>query len=103
MPRHAFGSGKPVISRVSWHTEGATPALIRKLMEGVKRDLILGPRFKRPPFPRAVFERQTAAIAPHPDAPKPPLWSEGAKALDKIAKISWPPQRTKPTTQEQAA
>lgn len=81
-------------------TAGATPALLRQLMEGVKRDLVLGERFRQPLDARSVFERLVAVVRPHHDATLPHLW-DGGWALDKIAKLPWPP--TIPAEQEAAA
>jgi SpoVK/Ycf46/Vps4 family AAA+-type ATPase len=81
-------------------TSGASPAVLRQLMEGVKRDLVLSPKFKQPCDARAVFARQKVAVRPHADATQPPLWSE-AWALQSISAISWPP--VDPRGQEKAA
>lgn len=76
-------------------TAGATPALLRALMEGVKRNLILAPRLRVDASARSTFERVLTATRPHEDAILPALWG-GAWALDRIAKLPWPPEMRRP-------
>ncbi|CAO3446687.1 Cell division protein FtsH (EC 3.4.24.-) [Azospirillum argentinense] len=73
------------------HTAGASPALLRQLMEGVRRDLVLSPKFNRDTSALAVFRRITTSVRPHADMTSPPLWSE-RKALEAVSKIAWPPE-----------
>jgi len=74
-------------------TQGASPALLRGLMEGVKRALVLGPRLRRDiGSAPAVFRPIVASLAPPPEMTPPPLWAgDGAEAL---AGLAWPPERT---------
>lgn len=74
-------------------TAGASPALLRQLMEGIKRDLVLSPRFQRSLDMQAVFGRTLAAIAPHPDLAVPRLWSVTEKCLKEMSATAWPPER----------
>lgn len=74
-------------------TAGASPALLRALMEGVKRTLIVGPRTGRKiDDPGEVFASVVAAVAPAPEYAPPPLWE-----LDDFRDISrllvWPMPR----------
>jgi SpoVK/Ycf46/Vps4 family AAA+-type ATPase len=69
---------------------GATPALLRQLMEGVKRDIILAPRLRHAADARSVFARVVGTTRPHEDATMPELW-EGGWAIDRVAKLPWPP------------
>ena len=80
------------MAKLTMVTAGAIPALLRQLMEGVKRDLILSSRFNMPNSPRAVFERVLAIVQPHEDAHLPPLWN-GNLDLSILNSISWPPTR----------
>ena len=74
-------------------TRNCSPSLLRQLMEGVKRTLVLAPKLHVDiSKPAAVFGHVIAAIAPPPEMPQPPLWKERA-ALDQIAGITWPPAR----------
>jgi SpoVK/Ycf46/Vps4 family AAA+-type ATPase len=78
-------------------TEGASPALLRGLMEGVKRSLILAPRLRRAvDDPCRVFGAIIAALEPPSELSKPPLWTEaGQQAL--AAFKAWPPARGEAT------
>ncbi|MEW5729979.1 MAG: ATP-binding protein [Pseudomonadota bacterium] len=75
-------------------TDGAPPALLRQLMEGVKRDLILSPRLGRSTDAREVFERLIATVRPHPDYTKPPLWSDFNTKQRVSEVMAWPPVLT---------
>lgn len=78
-------------------TDGAAPSLLRQLMEGVKRLLVLGERIRQPATSAAVaFGSIAAQTKPHPDYEPPLLWSQTGKALEEIiraAKGRWPPAR----------
>lgn len=71
-------------------TAGASPAVLRQLMEGLKRDVVLSPRFEQKQDPVSVFKRVMVSVRPHADAMLPPLWKE-QWAMDEIEKIAWPP------------
>ena len=74
-------------------TAGASPAVLRALMEGVKRSLIVGPKIGRPiDDPVAVFGSVVAAVAPAPEYTPPPLWADTA-AIGTLAALSWPMPR----------
>ncbi|MBF0305169.1 MAG: AAA family ATPase [Alphaproteobacteria bacterium] len=72
-------------------TEGAAPSLLRQLMEGVKRDLILSPRLSRETGAAAVFERLIAMVRPHPDYTPPPLWTDFNTKARIAEAMTWPP------------
>ncbi len=78
-------------------TDGAAPSLLRQLMEGVKRLLVLGERIRQPATSAAAaFGAIAAQTKPHPDYEPPFLWSQTSKALEEItraAKDQWPPAR----------
>lgn len=76
---------------LSGATRGASPAMLRKLAESVKRDLVLAPRLKIPTDPASMFDRAVMQSPPHADAQTPPLWENPAKAAAKIAEF-WPPK-----------
>jgi hypothetical protein len=73
-------------------TTGATPALLRNLMEGIKRDLILQGRFGGDNTPEAVIGRVVAAIQPHAEMAQPPLWAD-AGCMRHLSNLPWPPAR----------
>lgn len=76
-------------------TRGCSPSLLRQLMEGMKRTLVLSERLRFDVSrPEAVFGHVIASIAPPPEMqPQPPLWADG-QAIDRIESIAWPPTRT---------
>lgn len=67
----------------------ATPALIREWCEGLKRNIVVGPRVGWPMDRERTIERVLAAVQPHPDNGKPSLWSLGAKHHS-IKSLPWP-------------
>lgn len=74
-------------------TYGASPALLRGLMEGLKRAIVLSPRLRRDVGDvRAVFAAVISAVRPPPEFDPPPLWETGAD-LSKLSRLSWPLQR----------
>ena len=69
-------------------TNGATPALLRQLCEGIKRELVLGPRMSLPIDFHSVLARVLAYCVPHEDMYRPPLWDSASSiASPKV----WPP------------
>ena len=66
-------------------TEGATPDLLRKLCEGLRRQAVVYPDRSR----EVTFARLFAAVHPHPDLPRPPLWDNGA-GDPAILALPWP-------------
>jgi SpoVK/Ycf46/Vps4 family AAA+-type ATPase len=74
-------------------TRGCSPSLLRQLMEGMKRTLILAPRLHFDVSrPEVVFAHVIASIAPPPEMQQPPLWSD-ARSLSQIEAMTWPPVR----------
>lgn len=74
-------------------TYGASPALLRGLMEGMKRAIVLAPKLRRDiSDPVAVISAVLASVQPPPEFDPPPLWLPGAD-LSKLASIVWPPAR----------
>lgn len=72
-------------------TSGASPALLRGLMEGVKRALILGPKLGWDVSkPESVFRRILLGIKPPPEVAPPPLWHDDG--LASIGDLAWPPR-----------
>jgi SpoVK/Ycf46/Vps4 family AAA+-type ATPase len=75
-------------------TRGCSPSLLRQLMEGMKRTLVLAPRLHLDVSqPEKVIAHVIASIAPPPEMPSPPLWSDGNRALSQLKEIAWPPTR----------
>ncbi|HZT24125.1 MAG TPA: ATP-binding protein [Pseudolabrys sp.] len=74
-------------------TEGASPALLRALMEGMKRALVVGPRTGRSvDDPVSFFAPIIAATAPAPEYVPPPLWAS-PDAVMALGAMVWPMRR----------
>lgn len=73
-------------------TEGASPSILRQLVEGLKRRLITGPKLKQPidTF-EAVFRPITASISMPPEFAPPPLWATPDRAYTVMNTHEWPP------------
>ena len=81
------------LDRLCELTDGASPALLRGVMEGVKRALVIGPRIGRDlSQPVPVFARIVASVMPPPEIMPPPLWEPGGAAA--LAAMTWPPRRS---------
>lgn len=84
---------------------GSSPALMRQWCEGLKRQLVIGPKAGWNMERERVIERLLAANAPHPDLPRPRLWDRGP-ADPAIREMAWPPVRadaSRATTPERTA
>jgi len=74
-------------------TCGCSPSLLRQLMEGMKRSLVLAHRLHVDiSSPVDVFGRIVASIAPPPEMEQPPLWAD-TRALGTLTGMDWPPAR----------
>lgn len=74
-------------------TRGAAPSLLRQVMEGIKRTIVLGQRLRLPiDDPKAVLRIVLEHARPHPDYAPPPLWANPTLA-DLFAPEVWPPAR----------
>lgn len=68
--------------------EGA-PALMRQFCEGLKRQLVIGPKVGWDMDRERVIARMIAAVAPHPSLPQPRLWRLGPRD-PAVADLPWP-------------
>lgn len=84
-----YGLPEPALGALADACGTASPALMRALCEGIKRQLVLGPRTGWPMDKRAVVGRVIAAVAPAPDAGKPRLWAQGVEDLA-VRSMPWP-------------
>lgn len=78
-------------------TRGCSPSLLRQLMEGMKRVLVLAPRLQQTTDvgrPEMVFGHVIASISPPPEMEQPPLWAN-SRALNELKALAWPPTRNK--------
>ena len=71
---------------------GASPALMRQLCEGLKRQLVVGPRVGWDMERDATIERVLAAFAPHPDLERPRLWDRRRRDRA-VQAMPWPLER----------
>jgi SpoVK/Ycf46/Vps4 family AAA+-type ATPase len=71
----------------------AAPALMRQFCEGLKRQLIIGPKCKWDMDREAVVTRLITSVAPHPDLQRPRLWTRG-KDDPCVKGLPWPLQAT---------
>lgn len=76
------------IDTLSHLTEGAAPSLLKQLIEGIKRDVVLAPRLNLDPAPRAIFQRIIASVKPHESYDPPQLWAD-TDALKYVEKMTW--------------
>lgn len=69
--------------------ETASPALMREFCEGLKRQLVIGPKVNWDMRRDAVIDRLVTQIQPHPDVGKPRLWSHASRDAA-VAELPWP-------------
>lgn len=84
-----YGLPSDVLDQLAESFATASPALMRQFCEGMKRQIVIGPKVGWPMERDAVISRMLAAIEPHPDLGKPRLWSQG-KADIAIRNMPWP-------------
>lgn len=84
-----FGLPARALAVLAQSLETASPALIRALCEGVKRQMVVGPKLNADMRREAVIERLLATIHPHPDLGKPRLWSLGPNDAA-VSLLPWP-------------
>jgi len=84
-----FGLPRDALRVLAEALETSSPALIRKLCEGLKRQIVLGPKLGYDMSRDATIARTLATIQPHPDLGKPRLWSLGEKDAA-VRALTWP-------------
>ena len=67
----------------------ASPDLMRKFCEALKRNLVIGPKVGWDMRREPSINRIVTAVQPHPDLGKPRLWSHGA-ADHAVRLMPWP-------------
>jgi hypothetical protein len=70
--------------------DGSSPALIRQLMEGLKRDLVMARKLGLPCGAEDVFGRLRAGIQPPDNSARIPFWT-GDNGHKAISALDWPP------------
>lgn len=84
-----FGLPLDALATMAQSMETASPALIRAFCEGIKRQIIIGPKLNSDMRREAVIDRLITTIHPHASAGKPRLWSLGAKD-GAVRAMPWP-------------
>lgn len=88
-----FDLGDDAFELLTDLTEGAAPSLLRQLMEGMKRLLVVGNKIGvSTETPEGTFRVILSQNKPHPDYTPPPLWG-GPEGVRELAGIAWPPVR----------
>lgn len=84
-----YGLPKRALAALAEAFETASPALMRQWAEGLKRNLVIGPKVGWDMRREPVIDRLIAAVSPHPDLGKPRLWSHGSKD-EAVRAMPWP-------------
>jgi MoxR-like ATPase len=84
-----YGLPRSALGQLAEACATASPSLMRQLCEGLKRQLIIGPKVGWDMDREAVVGRLLAAIQPHRDLGRPRLWSLGAKD-QAVSMMPWP-------------
>ena len=84
-----YGLPKPALEQLGQSFETASPALMRQFCEGIKRQIIIGPKLNADMRRDAVIERLLATVQPHPDLGLPRLWTHRAKD-GAVRVMPWP-------------
>ena len=72
-------------------TAGASPALLKNLIEGVKRAHVMWPKIHQDREATAVdlFRSVVLSVNPAPEYEKPPLWASES-AVEQLSTMQWP-------------
>lgn len=84
-----YGLPAPALRELAAALDTASPALIRQLCEGLKRQIVIGPKLKADMRREAVLDRILVSVHPHKDLGKPRLWSHGS-ADRAVHVMPWP-------------
>ena len=88
-----FDLGEDAFDLLTDLTDGAAPSLLRQLMEGMKRLLVVGEKIGTPAVdPVSTFLTILAQVKPHPDYTPPALWKD-THHVGMLADMPWPPMR----------
>lgn len=79
-----------IFDELALATEGASPALLRAVMDGLKRTAVIGPRIGRATDAHTALLGVLASVSMPPEIDPPQLWADQA-LVEKIArKMRWP-------------
>ena len=85
-----FDPPDEIVDDLAIELRGASPALIRQLIEQLKRAILLAPRWRTGlPSLEQSLTQAVAQMGPPPDCPVPRLW-EDAKAPARLGSGVWP-------------
>ena len=84
-----FALPREALDALAEAMETATPSLMRQFCEGLKRQIVIGPKVGWDMAREAVIGRLIAALEPHPDLGRPRLWSHGASD-HAVRLMPWP-------------
>lgn len=84
-----YGLPKDALAELGEAFATASPALMRQWSEGIKRNIIIGPKIGWDMRKEAVINRMVASVSPHPDLGKPRLWSLASKD-SAVRAMPWP-------------
>jgi hypothetical protein len=84
-----YGLPKAALAEIGAALETASPALMRTFCEGLKRNIVLGPKIGWDMSRAAVVDRIVGSVLPHPTLGKPRLWTLGA-GDQAVRKMPWP-------------
>jgi SpoVK/Ycf46/Vps4 family AAA+-type ATPase len=84
-----YGLPTPALATLAESLDTASPALIRALCEGLKRQIIVGPKLGSDMRREAVLARLVETIHPHPSLGKPRIFSKGVRD-PAVATLPWP-------------
>ncbi|XWN29742.1 MAG: ATP-binding protein [Devosia sp.] len=95
-----FGLPSKALAALAESCDIASPALLRQFCEGIKRNIVLGPRLKWDMAKGPTIERIISSVTPHPDVGKPGLWSRGVEDRA-IGLMPWPLQHASDIVDEE--
>lgn len=84
-----------VLSELARGFNDAAPALMRQFCEGLKRQLVIGPKCGWDMACEAVVTRLVTSLGPHPDLQKPRLWLRG-RDDPAVRMLPWPLEIARP-------
>lgn len=84
-----FGLPQRALRELAIAFATASPALMRQFCEGLKRQIVIGPKVGWDMARERVIERLITGLEPHPDLGKPRLWSLGAED-HAVRSLPWP-------------
>lgn len=84
-----YGIGSRALTALADACATASPALLRQLCEGIKRNFVLAERLGWDTGRSETMSRVLRAVEPHRDLGKPRLWAHGA-ADHAVSLLPWP-------------